>query len=217
MVVDPRNFLLSSTYPIDKISGYYTGSTTVGALSLSSPTVTHGLGYAPLYFLKWSTTADFSTSYDELGVSAINNLSMSAQTSSTTLYLFLDNNTGSSVTFYYRVIYFMPTDINIDAPATQPALDSLVLNTEFNYTKIFEENILNAASGTIDHDLGYYPQVEAWYVRSSDSRIVHCVANQVEASPTLPRTRITTTQVLFDDGSSTAASSWHYKIYADEV
>jgi hypothetical protein len=218
MAVDSRNFLMNTDYPIDKISSYYEGSTTVASLDSETPTIPHGLAYTPLYFVRWSTSPDFVVSYDELGVSTINDLILTAQTDSTNLYLFILNNTGSPVTFYYRVIYFMPTNVDLDAAETQSDLDNFALNTDYNYTKILLEDFVSSATATIDHDLGYYPQVEAWFIRSADGRCVHHVANSVAASsPEGPRARVTTTQVILEDGSLFPASGWHYKIYADEI
>ena len=216
-MTDARNFLLNTDYPIDKISGYYEGSETVLAGGTSAPTVTHGLGYRPLYFMKWSTTPDFSISYDELGVSTINNLSFNAQTSNTTLFLFAGNNTASTVTFYYRVVYFMPPDVDLDAPITAPDLESLQFSTDFNYTKIFAEGINASATGTINHNLGYYPQVEVWYIRASDSRCVHVVATQVySVGASEPVCEVTTSSIILSDPGG-IVSSWYYKVYVDET
>lgn len=206
---------LTTDYPIDVVAGYQTGSVSVGAASSIAPVIAHGLGYTPLYFLKWSTTPDFSISFDEVGVT-FNFIQLSAQTDSTNLYLFALNITSSSQTLYYRVIYFMPTNININAPGTQLYLDDSNLNSDYNYTKIYEEGLTGGSSATVAHNLGYYPQVEAWYIRSSDSRCVHCVEGQATGNAT-PIIVVTPTEVQFINGSSTSASNWHYKIYADEV
>lgn len=217
-MTDARNFLFNTDFPIDKITGYQTGSLTVSTGSSSNPSIAHGLGYAPLYMLKWSTSPTFDTSFDEIGVNTSDRFFLNAQTDSTNLYIFASNNSGASITFYYRVIYFMPTNVDIDAPETAPDLDSFALNTDFNYTKVFQESFVNSPSATIVHDFGYYPQVEAWYVRSSDGRIVHSVSNELSSSsPSEPRVTVTTSSVQLEDGSSVTASGWHYKIYADEV
>lgn len=214
--MDARGFLTNTDNPMDKVSGYYVGSTTVSAGSPSFPAIPHGLGYAPLYFVKWSTDPNFNTSYDEIGVS-FNFITLSAQTDVTNLYLFINNLTGSSVTIYYRVIFFMPTTVSIDAADTVAALDNFQFNTDYNYPKIFDENFINASSGTVTHDLGYIPQVEAWYIRASDGRLIHIVDSDVTNTVNTPRVRVTTSQVLFDNGSFTTASGFHYKIYVDEV
>jgi len=208
------DFIASTTYPIDKISGYQTGSVTVASGVSSFPTVPHGLEYQPLYFVKWSTTTGFEDSFDEIGVSTVDKLQLSAQTDATTLYLFIGNNSASSVTFYYRVIYFMPLDISLDADETTSALDLYNKNTDFNYTKVFDEDDLSSGNHTITHDLEYYPQVEVWYVRS-DGKLLHLVSNNVTASPSDPTCQVTTTAVLLKNNSTTV-SKWYYRIYVDE-
>lgn len=214
--MDNRNFLASTDFPMDKVSGYDTGSVSVTAFNVSFPEVNHGLGYRPLYFIKWSTDPTFSTSYDEVGVS-FNFITLSAQTDATKLYLFINNLTGGTVTIYYRVIYYMPTDVDLDISQTQAALDNFSFNTDYNYPKIFAENVINAGTGTVNHNLGYYPQVEAWYIRASDGKCIHVVASDVTNSPQSPRAIVTTTQVIFENSSFGPASAWHYKIYLDEV
>lgn len=210
-----NKFLLNTDYPIDKVSGSVTGQFDVASGASAFPVVAHGLGYTPLYFLKWSTTPDFSTSYDEIGVS-FNFVQNSAQTDATNLYMFALNLTGSTVTVYYRVIFFAPTDLDPDVGNTQSGLDNFVLNTDYNYTKIFQEGVTSGASATIPHGLGYYPQVEAWYIRASDGRCVHLVSNNVVAND-VPRATITENELILTNGSFTSASRWHYKIYADSV
>jgi len=216
-MTDATNFLLNTDYPLDKVSGYYEGSTTVGSGATSSPMVAHGLGYRPLYFVKWSTSPTFEVSYDELGVSAINNLQLNAQTSGTDLYLFMSNNSVSSVTFYYRVIYFMPPDVDLDAPSTASGLENLQFSTDYNYTKILLEDVTSGSTGTINHDLGYYPQVEVWYIRSADSRCVHVVASEAFTSfASLPRCEVTTSSIVLTDPGG-IVSFWYYKVYSDET
>lgn len=208
------DFIASTTYPIDKISGYQTGSTTVAATSTASPTAAHSLGYKPLYFIKWSTTPTFETSFDEIGVSTLDNLQLTAQTDETTLYLFINNNSASSVTFYYRVIYFMPPDVNLDADETTSALDTYNKNTNFNYTKVFDEDNLGSGNRTIAHNLGYYPQAEVWYERD-DGKLLHLVSNQVTASASNPTAEMTTAALILKNNGVTI-TKWYYRIYVDE-
>lgn len=213
---DGKDTLLNTDYPIDKIIGYSTGSFSISAFNSTTVTVPHSYTFAPLFFLKWSTTSDFSVSYDEIGVS-FNYISVNANADTVNVYLFPFNNTGSSVTIYYRLIYFMPTTVNEIAAQTQSALDSYVLNTDYNYTKIYEEGYIASSSGSITHNLGYYPQVEAWYVRASDSRLIHVVEGNVGLFATSPYVSVTDSDVTLNNGSGVSVSGWHYKIYLDEV
>lgn len=208
-----NKFLLNTDYPIDKVSGTLTGSFTVASAASAFPEINHGLGYAPLYFLKWSLTPNFDTSYDEMGVT-FNFVQNSAQVDATKLYMFALNLTGATVTIYYRVVFFAPTDIDPDIAGTQASLDKFALNTDYNYTKIFSEGVTAGGSATIEHGLGYYPQVELWYSRQSDGRMVHIVANDATYTD-VPRAIITPTQLILQNGSLISAGRWHYKIYAD--
>lgn len=213
---DAQKTLLNTDYPIDKICGYSTGSFSISAFNSTTITVPHGFSFIPLFFLKWSTTSDFSISYDEIGVS-FNYLAVNANADANNIYLFPFNNTGSSVTIYYRLIYFMPSNVNVLAAQTQSSLDDYVLNTDYNYTKIYEEDYVAASSATITHNLGYYPQVEAWYVRSSDGRLIHIVEGNVGLFATSPYVSVTQNSVTLNNGSGVSVSGWHYKIYLDEV
>lgn len=214
--MNPRDYIASTDYPMDKVSGYAVGSVAVPASSPAFPLIPHGLPYTPLYFVKWSTDPTFATSYDEIGVS-FNFITLSAQTDATNLNLFINNLTGSNVTIYYRAIFFMPTTVSLDANATQPGLDDFYFNTDYNYPKILDQGYFPGGLGTINHNLGYYPQVEAWYIRSSDGKCIHIVDSDVTATVNTPRVVVTQTQVIFQNGTFTSASGWHYKIYLDEL
>lgn len=213
---DAKKTKLNTDYPLDKIAGYATGSVTVPAFSPLFPVIPHGLAYTPLYIVKWSDDPNFSVSYDEIGVS-FNFVTLNAQTDATNLNLFINNLTASSKTLYYRVLYFMPSNVNVTAAETQSNLDRFVLNTDYNYTKIFQQAFVGSSGFTVNHSLGYYPQVEAWYIRASDGKCVHVVDADVTNTINTPRVRVTTTDVIFENGSFTSASGWHYKIYIDEV
>ena len=217
MPANPLNgnqFLLNTDYPLDKVSGYGSGEFTVAAFDSTTYEIAHELGYTPLYIVKWSTDPTFATSFDEIGVS-FNFVQLTAQTDIAKLYLFSLNLTASPVTIYYRVIYFMPTDVDLEAVSTQFGLDAFTLNTDFNYTKVFTEGVVPSGNATVDHNLGYYPQVEAWYVRG-DGRCVHLVANDVSSTGT-QRVVVTPTQIILNAGSFNPAVKWHYKIYLDVV
>jgi hypothetical protein len=213
IIANAQNFLLTSDFPIDKVSGYNTGSISVPANTSLFPTFAHGLSYAPTYFLKWSTTANFSISFDELGTSTVNNLQLTATIDLTTIYLFISNVSNSAVTIYYRFIFFMPPDINKDVLATVANLDVFMLNTDYNYTKLFLDDKTTSNIATISHNLGYYPQVEAWTV-DSNNKIGHIVSNELTDITYSPSCEVTTNQIILRDPSA-GVSYWYYKVYID--
>lgn len=209
------DFLINTDSPMDKISGFETGSFSLGSFGTVSPSVPHNLGYKPLFFVRWSTSSTFDTSFDELGVT-FNFVFLFTQADSDNMYFFASNLTATAYTIYYRIIYFMPTNLLLDAPNTQFGLDNFNINTDFNYSKVLIENVTGSGNQAIDHNLGYYPQCEVWYERASDGRMIHLVENSANSS-SLPKAQLTTSQLILTQGSSVAVSAWHYKIYADEI
>lgn len=210
------DFLLTSDYPIDQIVGSRTGSISQ-ATGNSTTTIAHGLSFTPLVIAKWSLNSNFSTSYDEIGVSVLNNATLKVQSDATNLYLITGNNNPSAITIYYRLLYFLPPGSNATVTATTAALDKFFLNTGYNYTKIIKEGTLPGGIQVVTHSLGYYPQAEVWYTRSSDGRTVHLIENEVVTPTSLPSCQMTTTGMTLADNTITPVSAWYYRIYADEA
>lgn len=63
-MADPKNFLLNSDYPIDKVIKVISGSFTANANVYTTINVPHNLPELPLIIPQWSTTPDFSIVYD---------------------------------------------------------------------------------------------------------------------------------------------------------
>lgn len=217
-MVDLRNFLLNTDAPIDKIIGSSTGSVTVPSNDFADVIINHGFSFTPLFYVKWSTSPTFSPSYESQWFQPSSvPYSIYGNSSSSDMRLSASNLSGSSVTLYYQIIYFMPSDVSTDVPSV--SLDDFQLNTDYNYTKIVLEGVLNSGSGTIDHNLGYIPQVEAWYVRSSDGRCLRLDYSYPE-DPGLfssPEVEVTSTQIIFRQSQDTFnnATKYYYKIYAE--
>lgn len=165
-----RSFLSTSDFPNDKIIYKAEGSFTIPATGFIDKVIAHGLPFAPLPLGTWSTTSDFSISYDfgsgPLGGNpfAINN---SVSANSTDVTISTTNNTGSPVVFYYRIYGFEPSDKNLDAPFTANSADTFSFNTDFNYSKLYINEIRSQPAGVIGvqnivHNLGYRPQTLCW-------------------------------------------------------
>lgn len=163
-MVDTRKFLLDSDYPIDKIIGTFTGSIPIAASDFNDITIPHGFTSTPLYYIRWSYSSDFSTSYEETGNSAGFSVFVGCETNNTNIIIRTTNLTASPLTVYYRVILFPRYDVSYDVTNTQNNLDTFNLNTDYNYPKIYAEGYLPKVSGTFVHGLGYRPTVEAWFV-----------------------------------------------------
>lgn len=209
------DLLIDSRNPIDKVVGYDTGSFSITSGNTATPSFAHGLSYAPLYYIKWSTDPSFVVSYDQTGFVGMSDYSLAAQSDATNIYLFGLNLSLSTVTLYYRILYFMPSDVNVAADQTQSGLDDFILNSEYNYTKLIISGKTASQNETINHNLGFYPQVEVWYERVSDSRIIYNTGNLPDGT-WVPVASITTSQLILSDSTGTAAR-WHYRIYGDEV
>lgn len=215
MVVDRTKLKFYSPDPIDKITADFTGSMDVSAGGNTTVEIAHGLSYIPLCLVKWSTSSTFDVSYDE-GISGFLPYNLVVRSDLTTIYILGGNNDASPITLYYRIIAFMPTDVDLTAPASTATLDEFAFNSDYNYSKVFEEGVIDAATGTVEHNLGYYPQVEAWYIRGLDGQCVHAVEQEAYASPSSPTVTLTTSALTFGNGASVTATKWHYKIYWDE-
>lgn len=208
-----NDFLLNSDYPIEKIVGSVTGSfTRTNANYLTSEVVSHGLSYAPLYIMQWSTSPDFIPAYTEQLIGDGATPLLEAQTNSTSVILSGYVPSGS-VTFYYQVLFFMPPDVNVAAIPTESLYDDFVLNTDYNYPKIFQEG-KSTSTITINHNLGYYPLAEYWLHRTSDDVLRHFVASETDAGNE-GGVIVTTTSATF-----TLFSGYdylYYKVYGDET
>lgn len=214
--MNPQDTLLNSDYPIDLIVGVQEGSFSVPAdFSMHDHIVPHGLsGFIPLGVPKWSTSASFSPSYDETFQLSPTPLSVGFSTSSSTLAIRAMNITSSTLTLYYRVFYLMPSNVNVSAPSTSGLTGDFVINTDYNLTKILPlGNFLEGSSGTIQHNLGYYPQVDAWWEADGWVRKITWVAVDYAN----PYVTTTPSSVNLNSGSMTTAQRWHYRIYAEEL
>lgn len=181
MAVDHRNFLLNTDFPIDKIiykdSGSFsaTSDIIVGGGLGTIHNVAHGLGFMPLIVGNFSTSPDFLTTneifmpiYPEAnGIYGITN-------SSTTEYsVQVMNYSPNTVTVYYRVYGFMPSNVAETAVPTSALADNFVLNTDYNYSKLYYNDVLpDVTTTTITHNLGYRPQVMAWMGDSTQSSYI---------------------------------------------
>lgn len=220
IVQNAEKFLLTTDYSLDKIIWMNTGSLSIPANNFIDLNIPHGLSFMPLPLGSWSTSSDFSVSYEintgPLGGTPFTiNTGLSAN--GTNVILHTTNNTGSAVTVFYRLYAFMPSDQNQDAPFTSSVSSKFLLNTDRNYTKLFMANILTQGavggtpvSQTVNHNLGFYPQLAAWQeVSGTVGPLVFSTINGDGL-----RAEVTPTSVIFTF-QGTAASRVHYRIYAD--
>lgn len=168
--MNPNDFNLATDFPLDKVI-YSRQDSLPMPTGVDVVSIAHGLPCIPLVFGNWSTDSQFDTAYNYNGgtipapIGFLYGLSINIGADSTNIYLTRINATGGATTIYYRIYAFEPADSTVDLAFTGSELDSFVINTDYNYTKLFINDsvaVPSSAPITIDHNLGYYPQVMAW-------------------------------------------------------
>lgn len=227
MTVDPRNFLLNTDYPLDKVVYITSGSATVANatvdLDLSTAIrIAHGLPFRPLPILLWSNTSDFAITNeqrdadylaDAFGAGAGQYYLVHAD--ATNIYIKRYNQSGGSKTLYYRIFCFLPSDADEDsvAPSTQVSGSDFVLNTDYNYMKLFHDGILTTTGNTYTHNLGYVPRVQVWE-ETADTTVSRLVlAQDISGGVGNTGVYITDTQLVWVNPGT--YSGIHYRIYCD--
>lgn len=209
-MADPRDFLLNTDYEMDKIVFVATGE-----LDENNPyiQIKHSLKTFPLIFGVCSPNENFSNSYS---------LPLNFQSSPFECDLYADTEavyldfmpTEETPKIYYRVYAFMPSDVNNSAPATSGYGKNFVLNTDYNYCKLFSAGVVNTLDDpvTIHHGLGYIPQIMLWdIVYEPFSQVPAYIAPLEYNSPTY--------NILITDQDVTFSAQHHtyYRIYYDEA
>jgi len=203
-MVDLRNFLVNTDSPLDQIVYLDSGSFIVpsGGGVGATDTAPHGLSFRPLAVVNWSLNSDFLTTKEcnlpvfegtDPYAIRVDNVS-----NSTNLVVSGFNPTASNVTVYWRAYGFMPSNVNLDASYTAILADNFVLNTDYNYPKLWYNDV--TGSTTINHTFGYRPQVMAW----SDN------GTSIAQLNTFGSVEVTTNSVIV-----TSASNVHLRIYGD--
>lgn len=212
-----ENFLLNTDYPIDQIIGYGSGSVTIPSFGFNDPIITHGYSFAPLYYIRWSYTSTFDVSYEETGrISA--EVLVSGETRPLTASIIISNNSTASVTVYYRIIFFRPFDQSPISDNTQIGLDDFNINTDDNLPKIYMEGYINNPGGTVSHNLGFIPQVDAWF-SFSDGRKGRFMGSNMDSTFYDYKLIVTTTTLTYtkDPSMTLFTPNLYYRIYGDRI
>lgn len=221
-----RDFLATSDYPLDKVC--YLHSATVNFGSGTDYTVAHGLPFTPLIRAVWSLTSSFTTAY-QVGDGPVSS-SPSTPFSPQLVSAYADSTNavlsfgmpGTTTQVYVRIYALMPGGDSSEVSHTASSADDFTLSTDYNYTKLYMEGE-TASSSTpssteiVTHSLGYYPQVEVWFEKSSRIYAASYSA-LVNGSPTseafaISTSSLTMTREMFLSGPE----SFHYRIYVDEL
>lgn len=209
MAVDPRDFLLNTDYEMDKIVFFAEGE--VANFSNDSPT--HDLGFAPLVFGVFSYNSDFSDSrtmpYTE--VTTTQSISVDVYSSDTGVTIWYQDQNNTHPKIYYRLYGFEPSNSTAKVPPTSGHAKKFVLNTDYNYCKLFKKGIING-TGSVTHNLGYIPQVLVW---EQNGNIIIPIDDSAPSDPWVGYVRyvnVTPTEI-----SAHGYSKVHYRIYYDEA
>jgi len=226
-MADLRKFRFISDYPMPYIvfkqSTQFVVSGSTGYLDTS---INHGLPFTPLLIGQWSTNANFSPAYDiNIEVpnfnAAMPDIALTIGADGTRIYLSMTNNTGSNVTFYFRLLAFAPPDYTGDIANIYEDSTNFKFSSDFNYQKIVMADRITTSNSTIIHSLGYIPQARIW-----DTTLMIYNNNLVDAlMPTRCQknvntgsgdeyigARLTTTQLI-----TNVSLPAYYHLYGDEA
>ena len=212
--IDPRDFLLNTDYEMDKIILVKTGNLT------SSVEIPHNLDFIPLPFGVWSTDPDFN-SCNPIGSTDPNSepgytpqLGVECYADSTKVKITASNNTGNA-TIYYRLYAFMPNDVNKNAPTTGRNSKLFVLNTDYNYNKICAKGVFTQSNESYTHNLGYIPQVMAWYRYTVGGTKIYPLMQSSEYTNVYMN--VDDTKIQFGNFWAGVIDKVYWRIYYDEA
>lgn len=219
-----NKYLLNTDFQMDQVILTWTGYHEFGTDTIFA----HGLSFTPLIKVVWSLTEDFATTYG-VGDGPVST-SPSAPFSPMLSLAYADATNvycafgmpGAVAGAYIRVYGFAPADVSADSLPTANAADNFILNTDYNYSKLFLSGKTAASSTpgsgeTITHNLGYIPQVEVWYVKGSNIYAPSYVAS-LDGSPLYESYEATTASLIVRrDPYLSGSEYFYYRIYMDEL
>lgn len=225
-----RDFLLTTDYPLDMVVYLKSGSATVPFPTAGfTVTIPHGLPFVPLVGGSWDVTSTFETNYNyntgtipsSNPTASPFNVSVDITADATNIYLSPINVSGSAVDIYYRIFALEPADSQADLPSTASSGDDFVLNTDYNYTKLFTQQTITSTTGgttyTITHNLGYRPQIMVWYKDSISGMTQPLnITNINSGDPLTMAAKVTETTVDLIFGFFSSISRVDIRVYIDE-
>lgn len=223
-MTDHRKFLLDSDYPMDKIIYMTSGSVSVPNTTSAFPgiTIPHGLPFTPLAILQWSNTSDFAITNEYRDADYVSTVFTtfagqyySVYANATNIYIDKYNLSGATKTLYYRVFCFQPSDASETSvvPSTENQGSKFILNTDYNYMKLFYAGILTTVANTYTHNLGYVPRVQIWeQTGTTTSRNI--LGQEISIAAQSSGVHITDTQIVWLNPST--YDKIYYRIYVDE-
>jgi hypothetical protein len=224
-----RFFKLTTDFPMDKVIYLHSGTYTIPFPTMGATIVIpHGLPFTPLVSGSWDFNSGFTTNYD-YGTGSVPssnpaqpfNVSLDIKANATNIVITPINVSGSSVTVYYRIFGLEPSDSQADIPFTASSGTPFILNTDFNYTKLYLDGIASgltpSSTRNVNHNLGYPPQVMAWSRDSSGytSPIsITYIQSGVTDSVSLS---VGNNTITIRTGSFSSVNRVDYRLYIDET
>ena len=225
-IANAKNFKIDTDEPLDKVVYLKEGSINIGASSAVSSSIAHGLPFIPLTNMIWSTTPNFSISYMAGSGPQANDpllfqlgIDSAVEADATNNVVSFTNFFTSPVTIYYRLYSFEPSDSNADSLSTINQGDPFVLNTDYNYTKLYIQGKLTlSASTSVFHGLGYIPQIEVWVGTATQNYPPQQFLNTLDTSTSgIGDIGVyATTTTLNFVGTVSGALYLHYRIFLDD-
>lgn len=221
MDYDARDMLLTTDAPTDKIVYLATGNIPIDGYPHS---ITHTLPFRPLVSGYWSMTPDFSVCYEFFSgdFPSGNPFQLFAHSvdifcdTDTTIDLYTRDIAGGSKTCYYRIFAFEPHGLNNDLSTPVAQSDSMILNTDYNYMKLYMSGTANpgtAGTYTIAHNLGYIPRVMAW---ASKFGSLEPVMRAGDTATGETYVTVDATNIVFKNPYGINVPELHYRIYLDD-
>lgn len=222
-----RMMLINSDYPLDKVVYLHEGSYS-SVPGNSEYSVNHGLPFTPLIKAVWSTTPDFSVTYnigdgvpDSNPDIVFSPYAFDVRSDADKAYVVFVNS-HSTLTIYVRIWGYMPSNINLPTAPTSINGDMFIFNSEYNYTKLYMKGVTASSSvpgstEAISHSLGYRPQSETWHVRDGYTYFTS-FAEIVGGLPDADGAYMTDSQLVMQRSNYITGSEYfHYRIYLDAI
>lgn len=231
-----KNFLLDTDYPLDMVVYLITGSISMSPASSGLAVIPHKLSFVPLCSGSWSLTPNFSVQYEydsgtfpssNIGISLFDQtLSLSTPlfgnfpgADSTNVNILWVNNNSSAMTAYYRIYALGPPDQSVIAPYTAFSGDNFVLNTDFNYTKLYintTQALTASNTYTMTHNLLAVPQIGLWTRRTSDGKVSPYDTQNVQSFFFDFTVSINGSSLILQTDSPTTIDKSYTRLYLDD-
>lgn len=221
-----RNFRFNSDYPIDKIiflREIEVSTDSSGEISLG---IQHSLGAIPfckavISFDNWETT--YQGGVNQLDPSGqIFDKFFSVSSDSEKIYLFGIFDRFNNRTAKVRVwgVFYESDTENIHANPTS-GINKFLFNSDNNYQSLVMEGKVGLSdfSQTIQHGLGFVPNVDVWYLENGQWKLLDVSFSSFvdDGGIYSPIAFVDENSLVFDRGRISQITQFYYRIYTNEA